>query len=154
MAKFYLAKSKEIQERTGLFNVFIPCWESDELVCNKLGRGEIIECKTISERDVVRHRKYFALLNKAIENMPEHLEKKYPSLDALRQAVTIEVGYYDVFYDFQGNEFKRAKSIAFDKMDNIEFKNLYDRTLDALLKYIFIGMTEQDFQDNILSFVK
>lgn len=151
--KFFLAKSKEIQERTGLFNVFVPCWEEDEAVCNKLGRGEIIECKDMKQRDIVKHRKYFALMNLSIKNMPDNLRKQYPSVDVLRSAIMVEIGEVNIFYDFKGNKYQKPKSISFEKMDEIKFQEIYSKSFDCILQYIFPDITPEEFMNELKNFM-
>jgi len=74
-------------------------------------------------------------------------------MKALRRAVTIETGYFDVSYDFDGNPSRTAQSISYEKMDQIEFEELYSRSLDILLQRIFLGMTQESFTRELLSFI-
>ena len=108
--------------------------------------------------------------------MPESWESKFPSLDSFRKALMVEIGEYDVIYNFSGEALKTAKSISFsnsvpsifsndmllalktaksisfEKMDGTEFENVYNRTFDAILKYLFPDITPEDFSKELMNF--
>lgn len=144
MAKFLIAKKDYY---------LIPAWDEDKEIFNKLSQGEIVEAKTLSQRNLQFHRKYFKLLQIAVSNMPEHLEKYYPTVDILRQAIMFEIGAFETFTDLQGNIYRKAKSITFDKMEQEEFERIYRDTLDILLKYIFKDMSKEEFEETLLDFI-
>jgi hypothetical protein len=58
------------------------------------GAGEILIIDPEQERDMNSHRHYFAQLHEAWRNLPERLEKKYPTEDIFRKKLLIEAGFF------------------------------------------------------------
>ncbi len=58
------------------------------------------------------------------------------SFDAFREWVTIQAGYYTEHYYPDGSRGRRAKSVSFAKMDDMEFHQLYKSVLNVLWNYI------------------
>lgn len=80
------------------------------------------------DRNLYHHRKYFKMLQLALDN-----QDRFPSLDQLRKAVLIEAGFYHPVYTFDGIV-KEADSISFNKMDQEEFEKVYSKSVDVLMK--------------------
>ena len=58
------------------------------------------------------------------------------SFDAFRRWTTIQAGYYSIIQMPDGSQFKEPKSISFTSMDDTEFAELYQSTLDVLWQFI------------------
>lgn len=56
---------------------------------------EMYRLGVIEERSAKSHAHYFAMLNEAWSNLPEHLAERYPSVEHLRKRALIEAGYFD-----------------------------------------------------------
>ena len=139
--------------RLGDSKHFIPYDDSDYEVVNRVPAGEIVKVEYIEVRNYQFHKKYMKLMSVAFDNLPEQYDKQFPTMEALRKAVTVEAGYFDVTYDFDGNAGRTAQSVSYEKMGQIEFEDLYSRSLDILLQKIFIGMTPEEFTKELLSFM-
>ena len=92
------------------------------------------------------HRKGFALFNLGFQNTREPIL----SLNDYRKFVLKEAGIVDIIPTTKG-DLVLLKSIAFDKMDEIEFKQTYDSALNFIIKDI--GATEEDIQNNLMNFL-
>src|SRR4051794_8892538 len=57
--------------------------------------GEVYNLIAHEERSSVSHRHYFAEINEAWRNLPEHLAEAYPTPEALRKFALIKAGYAD-----------------------------------------------------------
>lgn len=57
--------------------------------------GEKYYVETRQERSEASHRAYFASINEAFQNLPEHLAQQFPSADHLRRFALIKSGYAD-----------------------------------------------------------
>lgn len=64
---------------------------ADELFCV----GETYTLEVLEERSAASHRHYFAAVNEAWANLPEHLAEQYPTADHLRKGALIRAGYRD-----------------------------------------------------------
>jgi len=72
------------------------------------------------------------------------------SFDAYREWVTIQAGYYTEHVYPDGSRNRRAKSISFANMDEIEFQQLYKSALNVLWNYIlFRSFTSQSEVENV-----
>ena len=66
----------------------------------------------------------------------QHIYKSFGNLQVLKGVdLTIEAGFYEEAMNFEDKVIKHAKSINFSNMDEIEFSELYNRTIDVIVKY-------------------
>ena len=83
-----------------------------------------------------------ALLNAAEQYLERIAEKRAGSIsicksfDAYRAWVIIEAGHYDAIQLPDGTLRKHPRSISFASMDEAEFQNLYQASLDVLWRWI------------------
>ena len=87
-------------------------------------------------------KKYFALLNIGFDNwIPGEINSKYgtpeKNFDQFRDDCTIKAGYFYVVVRLDGSIRIKPKSISFAKMEEDEFSELYSKTIDVLLKYVY-----------------
>ena len=128
----------------------VPATDADKEKLNKVERGEVFTCKRVSTRNIKLHRKYFALINLAFENLPERFD--FPDSEHLREALSIAAGFYTLKKDFHGNEYKQAKSVSFDAMpSDEEFEVLYSRTLDLVCR--LIGAEHSKVMERLIDFM-
>lgn len=125
---------------------------------HKVGQG--FKAKITRARNVMFHRKFFALLNYGFDTW-KPLEAVYhgqiaeKNFKQFREDITILAGYFERFVRMDGSVQLRAKSISFANMDEDEFESLYSAVIDVLLKRIFINQTRGDVENvvnNILAF--
>ncbi len=81
----------------------------------------------VPQRNYYFHKKYFSMITRAFNN-----QERFPTVDSLREAVTIEAGFYDPVYTF-GGIYKKARSIAFSKMSQEDFEVLFRKSVDILM---------------------
>ncbi|MFN3605504.1 MAG: DUF1367 family protein [Leptonema sp. (in: bacteria)] len=95
--------------------------------------------KLKKDRNIKHHRKFFAILNIAYNNMDY-----YNSVDDVLDDIKINLGLYDVI-EVDGKKIVKLKSIAFDKMDEIEFSEFYNKAI----KYIAgkLGVSEEELEN-------
>ena len=100
---------------------------------DKLEIGEEIEIDISSKRNILFHRKFFALINLAFEN-----QSLYYCIEDLRKDLIKAAGFYEERYDYINDiEIIEAKSISFSNMDDTEFENVYNKVLDKVC--LFLG---------------
>lgn len=129
----------------------VPLYDRDYDLKKRLRVGETYVADVKVSRNVQFHRKYWALLNAAWSILPERTSKGFRSLEGFRSYVIVAAGFYDIYYNPRLKEFvETPKSIAFDKMDEITFSDLYDRSKDVIWGIIGDYVTEEQF-DTILS---
>lgn len=123
-----------------------PINDSGENVFSKWKLGDIINVRVTKPRNGKLHAKFFALLEKTLDN-----QAVYSTLDELREAVTIDAGYYETFVRMDDVVQRKAKSIQWSQMDDIEFSDLYSAVVDSCLK-LLPGTASEDLEREIAAF--
>ena len=129
------------------FGKLVPLYNSDaeKLKECKLKEGETYEVEIKRKRNYDFHKKYFALVNMCFDN-----QEQFEELEHLRNYLTCKAGYFVKIPTPEG-EMILHKSISFAKMDDIEFDQLYQKTIDVICK--FLKVSEGDLLDEILNYM-
>ena len=105
--------------------------DSDKL--NRLKPDIPYSVSVKEERNYEFHKKYFKLINVAWELLGEKTHDFFKTSDSFRKTIEISAGWYEVIYNMARNEWLQVpKSIAFDKMSQDEFEELYERVKDVI----------------------
>lgn len=131
-----------------------PLYDPDYDEKKKLKIGEVYEATIKRPRNLHFHRKYFSLINLAWEYQLERsTEHFHNNVDVFRKTVELAAGWCEPVYSIERREWVEIpKSIAFDKMDNDEFTNLYERVKDVLFKYFLKHITVEEFEKNLINY--
>lgn len=109
---------------------FIPAYDEDYELTQRLKPGRVHYFSIKKIRSPQLHRLFFKLLSVGYEN-----QEDYNNFEHYRADIIVEAGYYyETVKDF--GVVRTPKSIAYDNMDNIEFKQLFDRVMDVITQYI------------------
>lgn len=138
----------EITLIKNLNGYFIPAYDSDKEIANKIKVGDPITGKFRKLRNYEFHKKYFALLNLAFSN-----QENFKVFEDFRKEVIKRAGYYKEVVNFKGNVDYIPLSISFAKMDEIEFQNLYNKTIDVIIMYVLKDNTKQEIEEQIINFM-
>ena len=122
-----------------------PLYDSDYSEKKKLKIGQVYLVEIKHPRNILFHKKFFALLNLCYENY----ETQMP-FESFRRWITIKAGYFNA-YETDKGVFYDAQSIAFGSMNQIEFEEVYSRVLDVVIKLLHV--TEEDINSEIMSFM-
>jgi len=171
MAEFFVQKVKSATSYA-----LMPAHVSDLEAVKKLPAHQPIRVKVTRIRNVDHHRKYFALLNYAFDvweppigfvtgggapmgtdPMPPYyhgveIEKNF---DRFRKDIAILCGFYEASYRLNGEVRLQAKSISFASMDQDEFEQLYDKTIDVIVKHVlksYSGDELRNVVDQVMEF--
>ena len=109
---------------------FKTAYESDHEQAKKIKIGEPYEYEYKKTRNILFHRKFFALIKLVYDN-----QEQYQNIEDLREDLTVEAGFYRITYNLHGEEIKKAKSINFSSMDDTEFSELYSAVLKVIEHY-------------------
>jgi len=123
---------------------FFPVNDNDFEVSKKFVEGEVYRCEIKKPRNIKFHRKFFALLQYVFEN-----QEKYDTAEDLRVEIELKSGSYAEHITTKGKLIYIPKSIAFEKMDNIEFEKLYNKAVDVILKDFIIGDTKENIEAQV-----
>jgi len=118
----------KIRIKKGDFNTLKIADEESEIVFKKLEYGIVYEVDIKKTRNPQYHRKFFKLLNTGLQNT----KSKIDNLEFYREVMLIKAGYVNILED-KGTTYVFAKSIAFDKMDNLEFEKVYNAVFNQII---------------------
>lgn len=108
-----------------------PADAASEEIWAKLPIGVDLRADIVKPRNPGLHRKAFALLSVVWPHT------NYPNIEILRATMTIGAGYVDPVIDpMTGRTSLVPKSWSFDNMDDLEFKEMYNRLVDVALKIV------------------
>ena len=125
-------------------NSLIPADAASEEALRSIDMGDTVKAEIVRPRKLWMHRKFFALLQVIFPH-----QEAYPTLEELREALTIALGYYVEIRCFDGTVQKRAKSISFAKMDQAAFEQFFERAVDAIVTRILPRIDRRDVEREI-----
>jgi hypothetical protein len=131
-----------------------PLYDEDYDQKKKLKIGEIYKAKITIARNINFHRKYFALINCAWAYQNERTTKHFKNnVECFRKTVEVAAGHCDTVYNLSLKSWVDIpKSIAFDKLKQEEFEDLYERVKDVLFTTFLKGIDEEEFLNNMIDF--
>lgn len=132
----------------------VPMYGTDLAEKKKLKVGSDVVCSIKRARNYRFHKKFFALLNLCLENMPEERAFAWNiwSVEDLKFAVKLDLGYAKVD-SLCGRTVVREKSIAFDKMDESEFERFYKDAVNVICKKYLRGVDSGCLEEEIINFM-
>lgn len=120
----------------------IPADEETNTWFQKLKLGQVVHADFKKVRNYCFLKKYFALLNVGYDNWsPGEVDSKHgvvtKNFSQFRSDVQILSGFYETWVRLDGSVRIVPKSISFSKMAEEEFTELYSKSIDVLLKYVY-----------------
>ena len=139
----------------------VPCDEQSREVVSRWKLGQGVNVKATRARDIVRHRRFFAMLNLGFEawEPPEQNYRGVPvakNFERFRKDCLIAAGFYEPVANLKGEVRAEAKSMSFANMDEDEFNVVYSKVADVLLQKVLTTYTRADLDrvvDEMLRFV-
>jgi len=129
-------------------------YDDDYDAKKRLKFDEVYRVDIVKARNIDFHRKYFALINIGWEYLNEEQTKffKYDR-EGFRKCVQIAAGYYTLTYSIKRKEWvEESVSISFEKMDELEFQDLYNKVRDVIFSLIEDNVSEDEFLFNLADF--
>ena len=132
----------------------IPIYDDDFDKKKQLKVGESYKCKITKARNIQFHKLYFALINCSWQYLNEATQSHYKnSVEQYRKSVEVTAGHCDTVFNITLKSWVDIpKSIAFDKMDELEFKDLYERVKDVIFLVFLKNITMEEFENNLVNF--
>jgi len=137
--------------------MLVPCNGSDADLIESMTSGDVYRFTVEKVRNGKFHRKYFTLLEVLFNIfqpvIPEKAEKWWRGLlpvkneTRFRKDIAIATGFYELVVNIKGEVRPEAKSISFAKMDDIEFAQLYSKTIDYGLANVAKGKTREEIEN-------
>ena len=106
-----------------------PIYDSDFEALRKCKKNTELFFEVKMQRNSKFHRKFMALVTMVFDN-----QEIYQSVEDLRYDLTIESGYFEEYTSFDGEVKRKAKSISFAAMDDLEFNQLYNAFVHTVIR--------------------
>jgi len=107
---------------------FEPVGEEGQKIHQGMAYGDTCRIEHIKGRNYDNHSRYFAFIH-TVFDMQDHFHDD----EIMRKWVQMKAGYYDEFITPKGKIVYIAKSIAFDKLDELEFRKLFTKSITAVI---------------------
>ena len=123
-----------------------PADDAGRDILRKLALGQSVEVEIQRERVRKNLRKWWALMGLIADNC-EHIRSKEQASDLVK----ILAGHCaSIVSKSSGEVYQIADSIAFGRLDEDEFQDVWQRAVKAVTEHIIPGITEQEIEDEIL----
>lgn len=121
---------------------------------NKFKTGEVYEVEIKLKRNAKFHKKVFAFLNFCFAHWKgdNEFQDEAKQFDVFRANLTVLAGFYDSFYNIKGEVRVEAKSLSYGSMSQEEFEQFYNAAINAAMKHVFNGSTDQNLYNRLLGF--
>jgi len=131
----------------------VPCYDDDYDEKKKLKIGEEYVANISLIRNPKFHRKYFAMINLAWEYQKEERQRFFKnSVEKFRETLQMAAGYSETTYNYDLKAWTdMPKSIAFDKLDEAAFEELYIKVRQVLLDVFIKGVVSEEEFINMLA---
>lgn len=140
MAKYWLKKTQ--------YGHLAPADDRAEKALKRMKVGEPVELEITRKRNNQHHRKFMKLIEIVWENQ-EYFESK----ESLLLSMKVALGYFDTSMDPKFGPVPIPRSISFDKMDQGEFEEFYERCLDFIAEKIIPGLGKRELAAEVESFL-
>lgn len=135
----------EIRVRRVL-NRLVPVDKLAEDDMMQLDADTTYDCKVWKKRNSDHHRKYFALVNAIFPH-----QSAWPTTKALHDQLKMAVGFSYEARDMATGEIRTyPDSIAFDRIDQQEFEQVYERIVEVILTRIIPGVGRRDLEAQVM----
>jgi len=101
--------------------------------------GEIFSFEVKNARNYENHKRFFSFIDQTFD-MQEHFENK----EIYRKWITMKCGHFDTIVTPKGDTIFAAKSIAFERMEEEEFKELFSSAIDVFLRELGKDVSEHE----------
>ena len=120
----------------------------------KLKKGAVYECTIKEVRNVKFHRLYFALINCAWSFLTESQQEFFRNdSETFRKTVEVCAGHYEPCYSVSRREWIEVpRSIAFDKLDETSFSELYEKIKDVIYQLFIVPERRDEFEQQLRFF--
>jgi hypothetical protein len=126
----------------------MPCTDDDYEKKKTLKRGSVIECTVKEYRNYKFHKLYFSMINLSWEYLTEQQREFFhENVDAFRKTVEVAAGHYEPVYSVSRQTWLEVpKSIAFDKLDEASFHELYERVKSVIFQTFIPNINKESFE--------
>lgn len=125
-----------------------PLYDDDYDKKKKLKVGTVYEATIKEMRNIGFHKKYFSLINLAWEYLTEEQRTFFKEdVEIFRKTAEISAGHCEMVYSLARRSWLEIpKSIAFDKLSESDFENLYNKVKDVIFLTFIPEVNKEQFE--------
>ena len=133
---------------------FRPATDDDYEKKRTLKRGTVVECTIKEYRNYRFHKLYFSMINLSWEYLDESQRQFFKDdVNAFRKTVEVAAGHYEPVYSTKRNEWLEVpKSIAFDKLSEADFHDLYERVKSVIFLTFIPNVNKDAYEMELRNF--
>lgn len=120
-----------------------PVDETGEAVFRHIAQGEVVTVELKRERNIMHHRRLFAMLQLVLENQ-EH----YKSVEDLLEVMKLRIGHCRTISTKYG-EVRLPQSISFAALDQDGFNDFYARACAWVIAEVIPGLKRKDLDAEV-----
>lgn len=131
-----------------------PMYDEDYEAKKKLRLGVVYTADVKLARNYEFLKKYMVLIKTAWEYLNEGQCAFFGNnVNTFRKTLEVTAGFFEPVYDLTGGTWHKApRSIAFDKMTEDEFHDVYERVKDVIFKCFLTNIDVYEFMSNLSNF--
>ena len=95
---------------------------------DKIPFGEGVE-DIKKNRNPRNHKRFFAFVKQAFD-----MQEFYEEIEVFRKVLQLKAGFFDLVISEKGKNVYLPKSISWDELDEIEFRELFNRVVNAFIR--------------------
>ena len=135
-------------------NGFICANDNDYDEKRKLKIGEVYKCEIKKARNYELHKKYFSLIQCAWDYQDENRQAHFKnSSELFRKYVEVASGHCELYYSPKLNDWVEIpKSISFEKVDEFEFREIYEKVRNTLFTVFLTHISIEEFESNLINY--
>lgn len=134
---------QKVKTATGF--ALMPTHQSDLDAIKRLPTTPV-RCKITQPRNVQFHRKWWALVSYAYDCWEPENQVGEKNLERFRKDLIILAGFYERVIRIDGSTRIEPKSIAFHNMSEDDFEELYQKTIDVIIKHVLRNYTGDELR--------
>jgi len=123
-------------QRRGFFLIPVAPMDSDALA--RFPSGKDLSVRVTQARSVPQHRLYWSMLTLVADNLDQPI-----NAEALHEWIKDKLDYVDLVRQRNGTTVRVTRSIAFDKMQQPEFREFFDKAVTMLIEHIIPGLDSE-----------
>lgn len=126
------------------YGVLIPADEDSESIVQSMAQGKAIRCKFSFPRNVGNHKRFFAFVRLAFD-----AQEFFDNIHHFRKWLIMKSGHYTTIQTPKGKVIFDADSIAWDKMDEAQFKTVFNDCVQAYINQFGERVTQSQLEEII-----
>lgn len=134
----------------------VPADEHEQEKLENFANNEVYEIDIVLHKNPTFHSKMFVFFGFCFEHWKATCDLEFMDesgqKEVFRKNLTVVAGYYNKYYNLKGEVRIEAKSLAYAKMEEEEFRQCYHAVVNAALRTIFKGCDEHTEQTLVARF--